>query len=91
MGYWLGVAKLEPGRRGATWRGLAWAIALHGVYDALIMSGTLAALLVLPLLLVGGAGLRRLFARAAAADAADAARGGAEASLSYQDALPPIL
>ena len=68
MGYYLGIAKLEPGRPRAWVRGLAWAVALHGLYDFFLMSGTWMAFLILPLLVGGWVALRRLFRAAAAAD-----------------------
>jgi RsiW-degrading membrane proteinase PrsW (M82 family) len=84
MGYYLGIAKLEKGRSGAWAKGLGWAILLHGLYDAFILSGGLASLLIIPLLCLGWAALVRLFRAARAADAA-------EAKASYQSPEPPIL
>jgi RsiW-degrading membrane proteinase PrsW (M82 family) len=85
MGYYLGRAKVERGG-GKLWRrGLAWAVALHGGYDFLIMAGTPFAYLVFPFILAGWLCLRSLFKRARAADART------EGERSYQDRLPPIL
>ena len=85
MGYYLGLSKLEPGRGRAWIAGLAWAILLHGLYDLLLMTESLASLLVLPLLAAGWAALARLFRAARAADEARVA------SMSYQRQEPPIL
>lgn len=85
MGYYLGLSKLEPGRGRAWAAGLAWAILLHGLYDLLLMTESLASLLVLPLLAAGWAALARLFRAARAADEARFA------SMSYQRQEPPIL
>jgi len=85
MGYYVGISKLEAGRRRAWVIGLAWAILLHGLYDLFLLSGGLAAFLVLPLLATGWAALRRLFRAAQAADDRDAGRA------SFQDPKPPIL
>ncbi|HTX71389.1 MAG TPA: PrsW family glutamic-type intramembrane protease [Rectinemataceae bacterium] len=68
MGYYVGMAKLEPGKSGAWRTGLFWAVLLHGLYDALLLSGALVGYLVFPLLLVGWRVLRRLFAKAQAID-----------------------
>jgi protease PrsW len=68
MGYYVGLSKLESGRRGAWKAGLAWAIALHGLYDFFLFAGL--GLAVLPLLVVGWIFLVRLFKKAAKADAA---------------------
>jgi len=68
MGYYVGMAKLEEGRKGAWKKGLFWAIVLHGLYDALLIAGGLFGYLVLPLLLVGWRVLKRLFAKAQAMD-----------------------
>jgi len=93
MGYFVGVAKLEPDRPRAWARGLAWAIALHGLYDFFLMSGTWAAALVLPLLVGGWIALRMLFRRAVAADAARSALNGHfdGAPPSYREPPSPIL
>lgn len=69
MGYYIGLSKIEPGRRGAWGKGLAWAVLLHGLYDFFLFSGQ--GLAVIPLLLAGWAVLVRLFRKAARADAAD--------------------
>jgi len=91
MGYYVGQSKLDPSRPGAWAKGLAWAILLHGLYDAFLMSGTWAAFLVLPLLALGSLALRRLFKEALRRDdeAERAAGGGIMAS--YQRPEPPIL
>jgi RsiW-degrading membrane proteinase PrsW (M82 family) len=85
MGYYLGLSKLEPGRRGAWVAGLAWAILLHGLYDFFLLAGGLVPLLVLPLLAGGWAVLVRLFRAARSVDEREAARA------SYQRPEPPIL
>jgi RsiW-degrading membrane proteinase PrsW (M82 family) len=85
MGYYVGISKLEPGRKRAWVAGLAWAILLHGLYDFFLMTESVAAILVLPLLIIGWIALARLFKAARAADERDAA------SASYQSAEPPIL
>jgi len=79
MGYYVGLAKVE-GRRTSS-RGLAWAVALHGLYDFFLFSGLI--LLVLPLLILGWIGLGSMFGKAARADAADVR--------SYQSPDAPIL
>jgi len=89
MGYYVGVAKLEPDRPRAWVRGLAWAIALHGLYDFLLMSRTWAAVLVLPLLVVGWIALKRLFRSAAAADEARLARKIDSSGAPPSDREPP--
>jgi RsiW-degrading membrane proteinase PrsW (M82 family) len=77
MGYWLGRAKIDglrdgDARLGRVWkRGLLWAVGIHGLYDFLLLSGSLTALLVFPLLIVGWLGLRRLIRKALALDSAD--------------------
>ncbi len=68
MGYYVGMAKLEEGRAGAWKRGLFWAVILHGLYDALLMAGGAVSYLVIPLLIFGWRLLKRLFAKAQAAD-----------------------
>jgi protease PrsW len=83
MGYYVGRAKIEGGRGGALARGLAWAAALHGLYDFFLFSGV--PLLVLPLLAAGWAALVGLFRKAARADADDAR------NRSYQSPDAPIL
>jgi RsiW-degrading membrane proteinase PrsW (M82 family) len=73
MGYQLGLAKVEgrdPGRGMAA--GLAWAVAIHGLYDFLILTGGAASLLVLPLLAAAWLVLGRLVRRALDLDGADA-------------------
>ena len=86
MGYYIGLSKIEQGRRGAWAKGLAWAVLLHGLYDFFLFSGQ--GLAVIPLLLAGWAVLVRLFKKAARADAADRA---ADGDLSYQSPATPIL
>ncbi len=77
MGYWLGRAKIEGRRDGnphaaRLWkRGFVWAVAIHGLYDFLLLSGSFMAFLVFPLLLLGWLGLSRLAKKALALDAAD--------------------
>ncbi len=88
MGYYVGISKLEPGRRGAWGRGLAWAVALHGLYDFLLASGL--ALGLVPLLSLGWAALVACFKRAARADEAEQERGG-PGGRSYQSPGAPIL
>lgn len=79
MGYCLGKAKVEgQAAKGAMARGLAWAVFIHGLYDFLIMTGSLASLLVLPLLLLGWLVLNRLFRRALALDDMDARLGASQ-------------
>lgn len=85
MGYYVGISKLEEGRRGAWRSGLAWAILLHGLYDLLIMLGGLASILVIPLLVGGWAALVRLFRSAQAADEREIPK------TSYQGPDAPIL
>jgi RsiW-degrading membrane proteinase PrsW (M82 family) len=80
MGYYIGISKIEPGRKGAWARGLAWAVILHGLYDFFLLSGQ--GLAVIPLLVAGWAILVRLFRKASRADAADR---------SYQSPDAPIL
>ena len=92
MGYYVGVAKIE-GRRGiasargasargaSSSRGLAWAVALHGLYDFFLFSGLI--LMILPLLAFGWIGLLSLFRKAVRADAAE--------GRSYQNPDAPIL
>jgi RsiW-degrading membrane proteinase PrsW (M82 family) len=74
MGYYVGMAKLEEGQAGAWKRGLFWAVLLHGLYDALLMMGGLFGYLVIPLLIFGWHLLKRLFAKAQAADMARSGR-----------------
>jgi RsiW-degrading membrane proteinase PrsW (M82 family) len=75
MGYYLGLAKLGelPETRGKPAslraRGLAAAVLIHGLYDFLLLAGSLASLLILPLLIVGWRILARLYRRALSADA----------------------
>ena len=83
MGYYVGRAKVEGGGRGDLAKGLAWAAALHGLYDFLLFEGR--PLLILPLLVAGWIALVALFRKAARADAAEA--GGR----SYQSPEAPIL
>ena len=62
MGYYIGLAKFsggEPERRGHFAKGLGAAVGFHGVYDFFLMSQTLLAVLVVPLLLWGFVHLRR--------------------------------
>jgi RsiW-degrading membrane proteinase PrsW (M82 family) len=83
MGYYIGLSKIEAGKSGYWSRGLAWAVALHGLYDFLLFSGL--ALGVIPLLVAGWLALVRLFRKASKADEAD--RYGA----SSRGFAPPIL
>ena len=69
MGYYIGMSKIEADKPRAWVRGLAWAVALHGLYDFFLFSGL--PLAVLPLLVAGWLVLVRLFKKAARADAAD--------------------
>jgi RsiW-degrading membrane proteinase PrsW (M82 family) len=77
MGYYLGRARIDglrDGKRHAAqaWkRGLVWAVAIHGGYDFFLLTGGLASLLVVPLLLCGWSLLKRLFRKAQVLDAAD--------------------
>jgi RsiW-degrading membrane proteinase PrsW (M82 family) len=91
MGYYIGVSKLEDERPRAWLRGLAWAIALHGLYDFFLMSGNAA--LIIPLLAGGWIALRRLFRAASAADEARAAlKKDLDGALpSYHEPRSPIL
>jgi RsiW-degrading membrane proteinase PrsW (M82 family) len=82
MGYYVGKAKIE-GRRGAMALGLAWAVALHGLYDFLLFSGR--PFMIVPLLALGWAVLVALFRKSARADAEEG-RGR-----SYQSPDAPIL
>jgi RsiW-degrading membrane proteinase PrsW (M82 family) len=83
MGYYIGLSKIEQGRRRAWGRGLVWAILLHGFYDFFLVSGL--SLWVIPLLVGGWIALVRLFRKAARADAADFR------PRSYQSPDAPIL
>lgn len=77
MGYWLGRAKIDGVRDGdprarKVWkRGLLLAVGFHGLYDFLLLTGSLAALLVFPLLILGWLGLNRLARKALALDSSD--------------------
>jgi protease PrsW len=84
MGYYIGLSKIEPGRKGAWVLGLLWAILLHGSYDFFLFSGL--SLVILPLLAGGWIVLLRLFRKALRADSADRA-----ADRSYQRPDAPIL
>lgn len=78
LGYWLGVEKLREKRksvlgpagtagslpRGAWPRGLAEAVFVHGAYDFFLFGADLAALLIVPLLIVAFFILRSRFALA---------------------------
>jgi protease PrsW len=72
MGYFIGLSKIEPERKGAWVKGLAWAVILHGLYDFLLSSGLGA--WVIPLLAFGSIALVRLFRSAARADLRDRSR-----------------
>lgn len=53
MGYYVGHARMAPDRerrRSYLWKGFLLAVLIHGIYDALLMSQTPAAILVVPLL-----------------------------------------
>lgn len=77
MGYYIGIAKVEgrsganPKAAGAWKRGLLWAILIHGLYDFFILTNSVAALLVIPLLIVAWRVVSRLYRRAIAADGLD--------------------
>jgi RsiW-degrading membrane proteinase PrsW (M82 family) len=83
MGYYVGISKIEAGRRRAWAKGLAWAVCLHGLYDFFLFSNM--DLLVIPLLVFGWIALVGLFRKAARADATEG-RGR-----SYQSPDAPIL
>jgi protease PrsW len=83
MGYYVGKAKIEGRRGGALAIGLAWAVALHGLYDFLLFSGR--PIMIVPLLVIGWAALAALFRKSARADAEEG-RGR-----SYQSPDAPIL
>ncbi len=84
MGYWLGRAKIEGFRdhrpaMAKVWaKGLGWAIAIHGGYDFFLMTGGLAAFLVIPLLVGGWLVLQRLYRHALALDEADPRLGASQ-------------
>ncbi|MBN2159623.1 MAG: PrsW family intramembrane metalloprotease [Spirochaetes bacterium] len=55
MGYFVGIARLAPGTKGRgkyIWTGFAIAYVTHGAYDTFVFSGTAAAFLVIPLVIV---------------------------------------
>lgn len=68
MGYYVGLSKLDPRHPRAWIAGLAWAILIHGLYDFVLMTESVAAILVIPILLLGWKALARLFKAARAAD-----------------------
>jgi len=88
MGYYIGMSKIskdgKPGSSGL-YRGLGWAVFIHGIYDFFVLSGSFAALLVFPLLFIAFRVLKSMYRKALAADAADSTISP------YQNAEPPIL
>lgn len=68
MGYYVGRSKFAHGGDLAT--GLLAAIAIHGVYDALVFSAAWPAFLAIPLLIGAGIWVRYLFTRAVEEDRA---------------------
>ena len=69
LGYYIGTTKITGRNRWIT--GLFWAILIHGLYDFLLFTGTLLALLVIPLLIISLVALRRLFRKAGRHDSQD--------------------
>lgn len=72
MGYYIGRAKfaLEHERQGLMARGLGSAVAMHGLYNFFVLSGTVMAYLALPLLFGGFFHLRGRLAQVERHDAA---------------------
>lgn len=72
MGYYIGLSRF--GESSLAGRGLLIAVLIHGFYDFFLFTGTALAFLVIPLLIVSGIILLRLYKRALGADEA-ASRG----------------
>ncbi len=75
MGYWIGLAKKEADpekARVARRRGFMAALAIHGLYDFFLFSGSLFALGAVAVLLVSGRILRQYMRKAKAIDDANA-------------------
>ena len=62
LGYFIGTTKATGKNRLMT--GLFWAVAVHGLYDFLLFTGSWPAFLVFPLLIAAIAALRNLYKRA---------------------------
>lgn len=62
LGYFIGTTKVTGKNRWLA--GLWWAVLIHGLYDFLLFTGTILAVLVIPLLIVSLMVLRSLFRRA---------------------------
>lgn len=59
LGYYIGVTKMTG--RNRIFTGMLWAVAIHGLYDFLLFTGTLFSLLVIPLLIASILVVRRLY------------------------------